>query len=153
MPCLTPMDTGLVAGSLLLVIAGPPARIGRHTRNGTVMKKLVLSSLPVVATSLLVAAGPAIGAPHTARAASSVRVVMRDPGCHWFAVGGKFKTKLSVKGPAVLSNLDEAALKITGTGATKRVAVGRKITLARGRYTIVMVHQPSDDNTLKLVVS
>jgi len=117
------------------------------------MRKIPIWILPVVAIVVLLAAVPALAAPTHARAKSTVRVVMKDPGCHWFAVGGALKTKLKVKGPASLQNFDEAALVITGRGATKRVAVGRKTTLARGTYRIVMVKQPSDDNVLKLVVS
>ena len=84
---------------------------------------------------------------------AAVRVVMRDPGCHWFQVGSKFKTKLAVSGGAAkLTNYDEAALKIKASGVHKRVNVGRAIALTPGRYTITMVGQPSDDNTLHLTV-
>jgi hypothetical protein len=83
---------------------------------------------------------------------SAVKVVMRDPGCHWFAVGANFKTKLGVSGTAKLSNLDEAALRIKGAGSVKRVNVGRTAALGRGAYTITMVGQKPDDNTLHLTV-
>ena len=66
---------------------------------------------------------------------------MHDPGCHWFSVGGKFTTKLSVKGPIALANFDEAALKVAGPTGTRRDAVGRHITLTRGSYRITMVGQ------------
>jgi hypothetical protein len=94
----------------------------------------------------------AVKAPPRTAAASAVKVVMRDPGCHWFAVGANFKTKLAVSGTAKLSNLDEAALKIKGAGAVKHVNVGRTAALGRGAYTITMVGQKSDDNTLHLTV-
>ena len=83
---------------------------------------------------------------------TAVKVIMRDPGCHWFAAGSKFKTKLTVSGAAKLTNLDEAALKIKGAGATKHVNVGRALSLSRGAYTITMVGQKPDDNTLHLTV-
>jgi hypothetical protein len=116
------------------------------------MRKLPLKILPIAACSLLVVAGTASGAPQQARTASSVKVVMRDPGCHWFAVGGAFKTKLAVKGPAALRNLDEATLKIVGHGKVTRARVGRTVTLTHGSYRITMIGQKSDDNTLRLVV-
>jgi hypothetical protein len=84
---------------------------------------------------------------------AAVKVVMRDPGCHWFAVGSKLKTKLAVSGGAAkLTNYDEAALKIKAAGVHKRANVGQTVALTTGRYTITMVGQPSDDNTLHLTV-
>jgi hypothetical protein len=93
-----------------------------------------------------------VASPPAARPAA-VKVIMRDPGCHWFQVGSKFKTKLAVSGGAAkLTNYDEAALKIKASGVHNRVNVGRAIALTPGRYTITMVGQPSDDNTLHLTV-
>jgi hypothetical protein len=83
---------------------------------------------------------------------TKVTVVMHDPGCHWFSVNGAFKTKLAVNGPAKVLNVDEAALKVVGAGATRRVAIGKTLLLGRGTYAITMVGQASDDNHLKLVV-
>jgi hypothetical protein len=94
----------------------------------------------------------ATAAPAPAARTSAVNVVMRDPGCHWFAVGSRFKTKLAVPGTAKLTNMDEAALKIAGAGPTRHVNVGRSLALAKGAYTITMVGQASDDNTLHLTV-
>ena len=117
------------------------------------MRKLTPKIVPIAACSLLAAAaGPALAAPQHAKGASTVRVVMRDPGCHWFAVGGAFKTKLAVKGPVALANFDEAALVIKGSHGVKRAGVGAKVTLTRGTYVIKMVKQPADDNTLRLTV-
>jgi hypothetical protein len=90
--------------------------------------------------------------PAAAARPAAVKVVMRDPGCHWFAVGAKLKTGLAVSGAAKLSNFDEAALKIKGAGSVKRVNVGHTVALGRGRYTITMVAQKPDDNTLHLTV-
>jgi hypothetical protein len=119
---------------------------------GDVMRRLATAIAPLAAAALLLA-GPAAGAPaHRAHARTAVRVVMRDPGCHWFAVGHGFKTKLAVRGPVALSNFDEAALLVKGHGHTRRVRVGKRLGLGRGHYVITMVHQPKDDNTLRLVV-
>jgi hypothetical protein len=96
--------------------------------------------------------GQAFAHPTHTAASTKVTVVMHDPGCHWFSVGGAFKTKLAVKGPAKLQNVDEAALKIVGAGAARRVAVGKTVLLGKGTYAITMVGQAPDDNHLRLVV-
>ena len=46
---------------------------------------------------------------------------MRDPGCHWFYVGGGPNHRQYVKAVVRngLLNLDEAALIMTGPGGTK----------------------------------
>jgi len=94
----------------------------------------------------------AVKAPAQTAPASAVNVVMRDPGCHWFAVGPNFKTKLAVSGTARLSNFDEAALRIKSAGAVKHVNVGRTAALGHGAYTITMIGQKPDDNALQLTV-
>jgi hypothetical protein len=84
----------------------------------------------------------------------TVRIVMHDPGCHWFQTTAGLKRSLQVSGSAVkLTNLDEAALKIVGPGATTVEKVGANVQLGRGAYRITMVGQKPDDNTLSLVVS
>src|SRR5690242_20651357 len=102
------------------------------------MKKLALS-VAVVAL-LATGAGQALARSEHATA-TKVTVVMRDPGCHWFSAGGKLTTKLAVRGPAQLLNVDEAALKIVGAGTVRRVAVGKTIVLRKGSYVITMVGQ------------
>jgi hypothetical protein len=82
----------------------------------------------------------------------TVTVAMHDPGCHWFAVGGKFLKTLTVSGPVKLANYDEAALLVAGGKGVKRDAVGKQLLLGRGVYTITMVGQAPDDNHLKLTV-
>ena len=115
------------------------------------MKTLTLS---IAAMALLaLGATQALAHPSQARATKTVTVAMHDPGCHWFTVGGAYKTTLSVKGPIKLRNLDEAALKVAGPAGTKLDAVGKQLTLARGVYHITMVGQAPDDNHLKLVVT
>ena len=86
------------------------------------------------------------------KAPGTLRVVMRDPGCHWFSIGGKFTLMASVAGPVNVLDLDEAALKVTGNGVTHRVAVGKELLVRPGHYVITMVGQAPDDNYLKLTV-
>jgi len=94
----------------------------------------------------------AVGAATASAGTRTVNVAMRDPGCHWFLVGGKYVKTLSVTGPVFLLNTDEAALKVAGRTGVKRDAVGKKLLLARGTYHITMVGQAPDDNHLLLVV-
>jgi hypothetical protein len=115
-----------------------------------IMKKI--AALYVAIALLAMGVGQAFAHSGQVSTATKVTVVMHDPGCHWFSAGGKLTTKLAVKGPARLLNVDEAALKIVGAGTVKRVAVGRTVLLAKGTYAITMVGQAPDDNHLKLVV-
>lgn len=111
------------------------------------MRKLFL-----IGIAALMLAAPAGAAPAT------LIIAMRDPGCHWFYTGGGSDHRKYVKtivrtGPVTLLNLDEAALIIKGPGATKKQAVGAKLTLkAKGVYKITMVKQAADDNHLKLTI-
>jgi hypothetical protein len=123
----------------------------RKVKGATMKRSLTILSL-LAACLFVVAVGQASAARKHAAALTPVTVVMHDPGCHWFSVNGAFKTKLTVKGPAQLANLDEAALKIVGAKGTFRAAVGKKIVLKAGAYRITMVGQAPDDNTLRLVV-
>jgi hypothetical protein len=85
-------------------------------------------------------------------ATKTVVVAMHDPGCHWFAVKGKFLKSLTVTGPVKLANFDEATLLVAGANGVKRDPVGKLISLTAGHYRITMVGQAPDDNHLKLVV-
>jgi hypothetical protein len=111
------------------------------------MRKLMLTGI-----AALVLAAPAGAAPTT------LIVAMKDPGCHWFYTGGGSGHRKYVKtvvrtGPVTLVDLDEAALIVKGPGGTKKFAVGARLTLkAKGVYTITMVKQAPDDNTLKLTI-
>jgi hypothetical protein len=111
------------------------------------MRKLIL--IPIAA---LVLAAPA------AAGKAPLIIAMRDPGCHWFYVGGGPSHRHYVKtvtrtGPVTLLNLDEAALIIKGPGGTRHEKVGAKLTLrAKGVYHITMVKQAPDDNHLTLTV-
>ena len=105
------------------------------------MRKLLLIGL----LALIVAA--------PASAAKVVPIVMRDPGCHWFMVGGKFATKYVSHGSVSIVNQDEATLKFVGPGGTRLDKVGATIALrAKGTYHITMIGQAKDDNHLTLVV-
>lgn len=114
------------------------------------MKTLALAV--ALAASVALAGGQAFAKPVHAKSAA-LTVVMHDPGCHWFTIAGKFKTSASVTGPVKVANYDEAALRVVGAGAVRKIPVGKKITLGRGHYLITMVGQASDDNHLKLTVS
>lgn len=116
------------------------------------MKLTLIVAAALAAGSVLVGAGQAAAAKGQA-APTPVMVVMHDPGCHWFSVNGKFTRTLAVKGPAVLSNRDEATLDIVGGQFGMRAApIGKHVVLARGIYRIVMVGQARDDNVLTLLV-
>lgn len=86
-------------------------------------------------------------------AAQTVTVAMRDPGCHWFQTSQGYQKSLSVTGPVNLVNSDEAALKIVGAHGAQTDRLGGQVSLAPGSYTITMVGQAPDDNTLHLSVS
>jgi nitrous oxidase accessory protein NosD len=106
------------------------------------MRKLTLFGIAALLLAAPAAAGPA-----------TLVVAMKDPGCHWFLVGGKYKKSVVRQGAVQLRNFDEAALKIKGPGGTRIEKVGAKLTLrAKGLYRITMVHQKADDNHLKLTI-
>jgi uncharacterized protein (DUF2345 family) len=113
------------------------------------MRKFLFIICLALASSALGA--QALAAPH-ARAAKTVTVAMRDPGCHWFLVGHKYLKSLTVTGPVHLRNFDEAALKVSGPAGVALDRVGKQITLVPGAYHITMVGQAPDDNHLTLVV-
>jgi hypothetical protein len=115
------------------------------------MKRIALLYLAVAALAFGVGQALARPAAHE-RVATRVTVVMHDPGCHWFSVGGKLKTKLAATGPVRLFDVDEAALEVAGAGKVRRVGVGKSITLGKGVYAITMVGQAPDDNHLRLFV-
>lgn len=116
------------------------------------MKRSITLAVALAAGSLLLAAGQASAA-HRQTASTPVTVVMHDPGCHWFAVDGALRRTLTVKAPAVLTNEDVATLDILGGRFGMHAdRIGKRLTLARGAYTIVMVGQAGDDNVLKLLV-
>jgi hypothetical protein len=112
------------------------------------MKKILLVTC-VALVSLLVG-GQALAA--RVQAPKTVTIAMHDPGCHWFQVGNKFLTSMTVTGPIRLYNIDEATLKVVGPKGAKLDRVGGKLALVRGVYHITMVGQAPDDNHLLLMV-
>lgn len=113
------------------------------------MKLFLISALAALA---LAGGQAALAAPSHHSATHTLTVAMRDPGCHWFLIHGKYLTKASVSGPVRLRNMDEAALKIVSHSKLQHVKVGHTLTLTRGSYVVMMVGQATDDNYLKLTV-
>jgi len=114
------------------------------------MKKiLAISALAAIAfgTSQALAATR-----HHAAARKTLVVAMRDPGCHWFLIHGKYLTTASVKGPVRVMNQDEATLKVASRHAMRRIHVGKGLVLKHGKYVVMMAGQAVDDNYLKLTV-
>lgn len=93
----------------------------------------------------------AVAAP--ASGATLVPIVMRDPGCHWFQVDGKYSVRYVSHGAVAIRNLDIAALRVVGPSGPRLDEVGKTMTLTRkGVYHITMVGQARDDNHLVLTV-
>jgi hypothetical protein len=128
----------------------PASTAGIAEQGVAPMKTLSLTILVMIAVAL--AGGQALATAGHANAPKTLTVVMHDPGCHWFAIGSKFKLSANVAGPVNLANDDEAALIVRGAGKVKQIPVGRKLLLTRGHYVITMVKQAPDDNHLKLTV-
>ena len=104
------------------------------------MRKLIITVIAALGLALPAAAGT-----------SQLVVAMRDPGCHWFHVNGKYTKSVVRHGPVTLVNRDEAPLVIKGPVGTKIERVLGKLGLhAKGTYRITMLHQPADDNHLVL---
>ena len=117
--------------------------------------KISLISLAVAATVCAGAfgAGQALATnTHHAATAKTLRIVMHDPGCHWFMRHGKLVTTATVKGRIRLLNVDEAGLKVASRHGMRHIPVGKSIVVGRGNYVIMMVGQAPDDNYLKLTV-
>jgi hypothetical protein len=107
------------------------------------MRKLIITA---IAAALVLAAPAGAGG-------SKLVVAMKDPGCHWFHVGGKYTKSVTRQGAVTLVNFDEASLVIRGPNGTRTERVGAKLTLkAKGLYRITMVKQTPDDNHLKLTI-
>ncbi len=114
-------------------------------------------SLLALAVAAAICAG-ALGAGRalattTNHATKTVKIVMHDPGCHWFVVRGKYVKTNTVKANRVrLVDRDEAALKVASRHGMRHIPVGKSIVVGRGNYVIMMVGQAPDDNYLKLTV-
>jgi hypothetical protein len=115
-----------------------------------------ISTLTLAVAALVCAGafgvGEALATKTHQTAPKTLKIVMHDPGCHWFYRGGKFTTKATVTGRVRLLNYDEAALKVASRAGLKRIPVGKSIVVGHGRYVIRMFKQAADDNYLKLTV-
>ena len=116
-----------------------------------------ISTLSLAVAAILCAgalgAGQALATTTHRAAPKTLRIVMRDPGCHWFKMHGKFtKTATLEAGRVRLVDLDEAALKVASRHGLRHIPVGRSIVVTRGNYVIMMVGQAPDDNYLTLHV-
>src|SRR4029079_7650272 len=120
------------------------------------MRKFTLLSVAVLA---LAASAVATSSSFASPSKSPLIVAMKDPGCHWFYVGGgpnhrQYTKSVTRVGPVTLLNLDEAAMVIKGPGGTKMEKVGAKLTLkTKGVYHLTMVKQAPDDNHLVLKIT
>jgi len=123
-------------------------------------KRVIIYLLTTVAAAATLALtfGAATGSSATPASAAAaklrvVKIVMADPGCHWFSVAGKKQARLVVNSTTAFQNLDEAALVFTGKNFLRHVAIGKSLAIAKpGVYHIKMVGQHPDDNNLVLVV-
>ena len=114
------------------------------------MKILVIS----IFAALAVGGGQALAATSSHQASpKTLKVVMHDPGCHWFLVHGKAVKSAVEHGQIRLLNLDEAKLKVASRTKVRFIPVGKSIVVGRGHYVVMMVGQAADDNYLKLAVS
>lgn len=113
------------------------------------MKVLTVSVL----AALALGGGQALAASSRHASVKTLKVVMHDPGCHWFLVHGKNAKTASLRGPIRVQNLDEATLKVASRSKLRLIPVGKSIVLGRGNYVVMMVGQAVDDNYLKLTVN
>ena len=120
------------------------------------MRKFIFVSIAVLA---LAASAVATSAATASASKAPLIIAMKDPGCHWFYVGGgpnhrQYAKSVTRVGPVTLLNLDEAAMIIKGPGGTKIQKVGAKLTLkTKGIYHLTMVKQAPDDNHLVLTIT
>jgi hypothetical protein len=116
--------------------------------------KLSVLSLALAATVCAGALGVGQAFATTSHhATKTLKIVMHDPGCHWFQINGKLSKSATVTaGHVRLVDLDEAALKVASRHGMRRIPMGRSIVVGRGNYVIMMVGQAVDDNYLKLTV-
>jgi hypothetical protein len=122
----------------------------RETIEGVAMK--IFAAISVIAAVAL-GAGQALAATsHQNSTPKTLKVVMADPGCHWFRVNGHNVKTASMAGPIRLQNFDEATLKVASRAKMRYDRVGKAILLAPGHYVVMMVGQAPDDNYLKLTV-
>ena len=106
-----------------------------------------------VAALVALAGGQAFAKPAPAKPATAHRRDARPRAATGSRSPASSRPRPRSSGRCKVANYDEAALKVAGAGAVKKIPVGKKILLGRGHYVITMVGQASDDNHLKLTVS
>ena len=116
--------------------------------------KISTLSLAVAATICAGAfgVGQALATTTHQTAPKTLQIVMHDPGCHSFMVGGKFAKTATANGRVRLLNLDETTLKVASRNGIRHIPVHHSIVVGRGHYVIMMVGQAVDDNYLRLAV-
>jgi hypothetical protein len=113
------------------------------------MKILIIA----IFAALALGGGQALAASSSHQASpKTLKVVMHDPGCHWFLVHGKDVKSAVAHGQIRVLNQDEAKLKVASRTKVRFIPVGKSIVLSRGNYVVMMVGQAIDDNYLKLTV-
>jgi hypothetical protein len=114
------------------------------------MKILIIA----IFAALALGGGQALAASTSHQASpKTLKVIMHDPGCHWFQVHGKAVKSAVEHGQIRVLNLDEKKLKVASRTKVRFIPVGKSIVLGRGNYVVMMVGQAIDDNYLKLTVS
>jgi hypothetical protein len=111
-------------------------------------------ALATIATFVTAGMATSLALANTTHAATpkTLKIVMHDPGCHWFQIGGKFLKTATVQGSVRLVDLDDGALKVASGHGVRHIPIGKSIVVGRGSYKITMVGQAVDDNHLKLTV-
>lgn len=116
------------------------------------MKIAVVLAAVATVVSAGIATSMALASPQTLTPPRTLKVVMHDPGCHWFHINSTFRKSATATRAARIVNFDEAALKVASSSGVRRIPVGKSIVVGRGSYVITMVRQAPDDNHLKLTV-
>jgi hypothetical protein len=123
------------------------------TEGATMKISLLALALAAVICAGVFGTGRALATTSHHAASKTVKIVMHDPGCHWFMVNGKLAKKDTVTANHVkLVDQDEAALKVASRHGLQHIAVGKSLVVGHGSYVIMMVGQAPDDNYLKLTV-
>jgi hypothetical protein len=133
-------------------------RIMREMSRITEGATMKIATLALVVAAIVCAGafgtGQALATTHHQSAPQTLKIVMHDPGCHWFSVNGKLATTATISASRVrLVDLDEASLKIASRHGMQHIAVGKSIVVGRGSYVVMMAGQAPDDNYLKLTVN
>src|SRR5690348_1198856 len=99
-----------------------------RTTEGATMK----ISTPLLAVAATICAGAfgvgqALATTAHQAAPKTLKIVMHDPGCHWFKLGSKLATKATVTGRVRLVNFDEATLKVAARSGAHYIPIGKSL--------------------------